>query len=269
MIPNFVIFGKTISIYMVVALLGVFSSLLYTYKLAIRQKCNEIDMLYLMLISFAAGTVGAHILYGFTNFNLMINLFLKIGSFTSFEEFVDACVTVFGGAVYYGGLIGVLIAAFIHMKKSKNKDLTLYDIGASAIPLFHAFGRIGCFLSGCCYGTESKFGFIYHYAIVDAANGVTRFPIQLFEAGFNAIIFFILFILLKKQKCKGKLIAVYLLIYSPIRFVLEFFRGDDYRGFVGIMSTSQFISLILFVSTVSYLTACKIKSKIKNKSRCL
>lgn len=141
-----------------------------------------------------------------------------------------------------------MAAGFLYARCGKKKlDLAAYtDMVAPAVPLFHMFGRIGCFLGGCCYGVESDFGFVFEHSLVEAANGVRRFPVQLVEAGFNLLLFAVLAWLLKKGVCKGKLFLLYLLAYSVGRFVLEFWRGDAYRGFLFGVSTSQLISIFLF-----------------------
>ena len=88
----------------------------------------------------------------------------------------------------------VMINALEKMDMKKTTDFL-----APIIPLFHFFGRIGCFLSGCCYGIESKIGFTYKYSLVESANNVNRFPIQLVEVSYNMIIFVVLTILYKKS----------------------------------------------------------------------
>ena len=94
---------------------------------------------------------------------------------------------------------------------------------------------------------ESDIGFVYHHAISAGANGVRRFPVQLVEMGLNFALFWLMFIWLRKGKHKGRLMQWYLLIYPVYRFILEFFRGDDYRGFIFGLSTSQFISLLILL----------------------
>ena len=84
--------------------------------------------------------------------------------------------------------------------RKKKFDLDPYiGIGALCIPLFHAFGRIGCFLSGCCYGIETTFGIDLKYSPVPGCSGVLRFPVQLIESGCNFIIFFLLLFLFNKK----------------------------------------------------------------------
>ena len=129
------------------------------------------------------------------------------------------------------------------------------------IPLFHFFGRLGCFTAGCCYGVEWEHGIVYEHSILESANHVARFPVQLVEAVLNLMLFFLLFYLYKRGKATHKILLLYLLIYPVYRFILEFFRGDTYRGFVGFMSTSQFISVILFTISAVVLIVQGIRKR--------
>ena len=144
-------------------------------------------------------------------------------------------------------VIGGMLAVYIYLKKKKLPMNIFTDIATIIIPLFHFFGRIGCFLVGCCYGVESDIGFTYHHSLIESANHVNRFPIQLVEAVYNLGLFFLLYYLLKNNKLKGKLLGLYLIIYPIGRFIFEFFRGDEYRGFLFGLSTSQIISVLLLI----------------------
>ena len=126
-------------------------------------------------------------------------------------------------------------------------------------PLFHTFGRIGCFLGGCCYGIPCDFGFVYTQNPIAMANGVRRFPVQLLEALFCFFLFLLLFSLFRRGRCKNRLLALYLGIYSVGRFFLEYLRGDDYRGFLWGLSTSQLISILLLTGVLLYLAAARHK----------
>ncbi len=120
----------------------------------------------------------------------------------------------------------------------------LVQPGSSSHSLFHIFGRIGCFLGGCCYGLPSAWGVVYRYSPVAEANGLVRFPVQLVEAAWNLV----LFLLLAWLQRRGSPICCPCIWSSipPARFLLEFFRGDAYRGILLGLSTSQWISLFLF-----------------------
>ena len=249
MIPNIVIFGKEITMYSVTALIGIFLVLFLTYRLARKRGLDEIHMLYMMLFSFAGVLLGGHIFYGFTNAEMMAYALTHLNEITSFEIFINTCIAIFGGSVYYGGLIGAIIACCLYIRHQKLPFKDYADIAAIAIPLFHTFGRLGCFISGCCYGIPWQHGFTYHYCMIASANGVPRFPVQLVEAILNLVLFFIMHHLLKKEKLKGLLLLLYLSVYPVYRFALEFLRGDAYRGFLGPLSTSQFISLLLLLAS--------------------
>lgn len=250
MFPTFELFGKTIGTYMVTALLGVFAAGLFSCRAAKKRGHDENNMIVLLLVSCIGVLLGSHVLFALTNWNALLVFFTHLPEIIAAGELVDSFLAVFGGSVFYGGLLGGMAAGFLYARCGKKKlDLAAYtDMIAPAVPLFHMFGRIGCFLGGCCYGVESDFGIVFEHSLVEAANGVRRFPIQLVEAGFNLLLFVVLAWLLKKGLCKGKLFLLYLLAYSAGRFVLEFWRGDAYRGFLFGVSTSQWISVLLFVA---------------------
>jgi phosphatidylglycerol:prolipoprotein diacylglycerol transferase len=113
--------------------------------------------------------------------------------------------------------------------------------------LFHFWGRLGCFLYGCCFGIESSIGFKFFTSPIEIANGITRLPVQLVEAIYNLILFILLHNLKTKKLFKGQLFYFYLLLYSSGRFILEFYRGDIYRGIYWHLSLSQIISIVILV----------------------
>lgn len=252
MIPNFTLIDKEISAYMLAALIGYFAAGFYACYAFRKRGRSEDDVISFYLLISVGALIGGSLLYGITNFPLLVKLMKLIftGSFHSFGEFIGACRVVFGGSVFYGGLLGGMLVGIVLIHK-KNLDGTLYtDALAPCIPLFHVFGRIGCFLSGCCFGIESKIGFVYHHSLIKVANGVRRFPIQLVEATFNLCLFLLLNHLFQKKKAEGNLLSIYLVLYAVGRFIIEFFRGDFYRGFLFSLSTSQIISLLILAGVV-------------------
>lgn len=261
MIPNFNLLDKEISVYMLSAVVGVFVILYFCWKSAQKRGLDEIHMLYMILFSFIGVLVGGHVLYGITNMPLIIDTLQNLLQFESFGAFFQRLGLIFGGAVFYGGLIGAILVCFAYLKRNKLPVGPYSDVGAVAIPLFHVFGRVGCFLSGCCYGIIWEHGFVYHHSLVEAANGVPRFPVQLVEAGCNLLLFAVLFACLKKGWLKNRLLAVYFSVYPVYRFLLEFLRGDEYRGFLGPLSTSQIISILLLLAAAFYWTVSARKSR--------
>ena len=253
MFPLINIFGKEVSTYAIMAILGIFAVLFVGKRTCKRLKIDDNDLLITGLWAAIGVVVGGHLVYGLTHFDWLIYVFQHLGDAKSFSDIWDALVTVFGGQVFYGGLIGGLIAAWIYLRATgKNVAKFMYAI-APLIPLFHAFGRIGCFLGGCCYGIEMEHGIVFHDSLAPGANDVPRLPIQLIEAVCNFALFGVLYYLQRKGKCQENLIFIYLLSYSIIRFVDEFFRGDGYRGFLGPFSTSQVIGLGLFTFSIGAL----------------
>ena len=151
-----------------------------------------------------------------------------------------------GGLVFYGGLLAIA-AIYVFAKVRKLDFLTLLDITAPALAFAHACGRIGCFLNGCCYGgvTDSCLG-VHYPAGSEAAvkyHGAALHPIQLYETAENLVLFALLMYVCKKSK-RGITTGCYLAIYGTLRFVNEYFRGDNYRYF-GLFTVAQLIGLVL------------------------
>ncbi|MBT3194297.1 MAG: prolipoprotein diacylglyceryl transferase [Verrucomicrobia bacterium] len=146
-----------------------------------------------------------------------------------------------GGLIFYGGLIAAGAVILLYARRRREPALPLVDFSLTAVPLAHAFGRIGCFLHGCCFGkcTELPIGVQfpqgsaswithYHAGMIDKMAPLSRsiHPVQLYEAGYNVIIYTILIWTFRRSKRAGTVSGVYMVLYSLGRFVLEFFRGD-------------------------------------------
>lgn len=150
-----------------------------------------------------------------------------------------------GGFVFYGGLFGALGAVWLFCRPRGNFSRLGTEL-VPTVPLLHAFGRVGCFLAGCCYGLPAPAGWpgVTFQAALLAPNGVSLLPVQLYEAA-GVFLLFLLLARLSRRGWQGdRLLLVYLAAYAPFRFLLEFLRGDPYRGFLGPLSTSQVLSLV-------------------------
>ncbi len=259
MLPQIEFIGLSLSTYSLFALLGaILSGLLFCHFVR-RQGLDSGDAV-VFLFSVAAGAIlGSHLLYAVVN----IKNISFLSDVFNFTDTIKKLNFLFGGSVFYGGLLGGITFGYITIK-IMHLDLTFYsDTIAPIIPFFHGTARIGCFFAGCCYGIESDFGFTAKNNIfIPEVEGISRFPVQLLESVFNFLISIFLFYLYKKNipflKCR--LIIVYFILYSTTRFFNEFFRGDEARGFLFGLSTSQFISVILFIFSVSYLFCIYKKS---------
>ena len=260
MIPPFEFLGKTFGIYPILALLGAFASGIFACRQAKKQGLDDNHMLCLLLWGAVGALLGGTLLYGLVNFPLVVEAFQILAQAGLSREFLGSLFTAFGGSVFYGGLLGGLLFGGIYYKKKSLPPIFL-DLGALAIPLFHCFGRVGCFLGGCCYGIACSLGFVYTQNPIALANGVRRFPVQLLEALFCLGLFFLLFRLFRQGRLRGRLLALYLCLYSAGRFLLEFLRGDAYRGFLWGLSTSQLISIPLLLAGLGFLLIGKSRGK--------
>ncbi len=249
MFPGFTVFGKLISSYVLCTLAGIFTACPLAIRRYKKRGGDDISMIFVFLFGALGCAVGMHILYGITN----IQHWHILAEAEGFTDFINRVMVIFGGSVFYGGLIGGLIAGGISLKVQKLPAALTSDCIAPSIALFHGFGRIGCFLGGCCYGVEWEHGVTFTNSLIESANGVPRVPVQLYEAGFEFALFALLSAFLLKDKLKGKLLAMYLLIYPVGRFTLEFWRGDDYRGHLFGLSTSQLISIAFFAAAAAFL----------------
>jgi len=245
MFPFFTIIGRTIGMYQVMALAGIFTAGIYVTRICKKTRHDDNDGIVFLLIVTIGVIAGGHILYSIINYQILITIIKNISVINSFENFLTVVNLVWGGNVFYGGLLGGILAAMLILR-IKPQYGYLLDIAVPAIPLFHFFGRIGCFLAGCCFGIESSFGFTAYHSIIEEANGINRFPVQLLESLVNLVLFILLDNFRRKDLFRQNLLYLYLLFYSVARFFIEFLRGDEYRGFVFFLSTSQIISILIF-----------------------
>jgi phosphatidylglycerol---prolipoprotein diacylglyceryl transferase len=155
------------------------------------------------------------------------------------------------GGVFYGGLILAVAVALVYIRRIGLPLWTTCDVFAPGIALGHVVGRFGCFFAGCCFGKPTNLPWAITFtdpfaaANVGTPLNVPLHPTQIYEAGAELLI--LLFLLGTERKGRpfaGRTFWLYMLLYAISRFIIEFFRGDE-RGSVGVLSTSQFISVIL------------------------
>jgi len=173
---------------------------------------------------------------------------------TTLQEFtknpLDAFAIWKGGLVFYGGLLAAVPVGIWYVKKHSLPVWKTSDIMAPYIALGHAFGRLGCFFAGCCYGApcSGPVCITFNDPHSLAPLGVPLFPTQLMESGGEFLIFGALIFLRRFKKFDGQLFWLYPIFYAILRFSVEFFRGDSVRGlyFGGLISTSQIIAVFMF-----------------------
>ena len=164
------------------------------------------------------------------------------------------------GGVFYGGLLGAVAAGYFLMKRYKLPWWKTADACAPAIALGNVLGRLGCFSAGCCWGkpTTEPWGVRFTelaHEITSVPAGVPLHPTQLYESMSVLIVCLMLVWLHRHRRFSGQVILTYGVLYSTIRFVIEFFR-DDPRGdilrltTITGLSTSQMIGIVLGLTSL-------------------
>jgi phosphatidylglycerol:prolipoprotein diacylglycerol transferase len=158
-----------------------------------------------------------------------------------------------GGLVFYGGVLAATGAVALFARRRRWSLGTVADVLAPSLALGHAFGRVGCFLAGCCYGQPWAGGVSFPPGSVAHTEGQTGplHPTQLYEAGGELAIFFLLLWYRPRQRFAGATALLYAAAYAALRLVVELFRGDAGRGLVaGSFSVAQLLSLALGMAAV-------------------
>lgn len=261
--------------------IGFIVALLVGEYRAKKKGLNQESVIDMAIIAILCGFLGAKLLYVIVNF----------------QEFIEAPGSVLGraGFVVYGGIIAGVLCCLLYCHVKKLSFLQYFDLIIPEVAIAQGFGRIGCFLAGCCYGrqTDSAFGVIFPEGSL-APAGVKLIPTQLISAA-GDILFAVILIVIsdvvfknviygssrseagresvdtateessrasdaessEKSASKSKKFGhvagdigcLYLWMYGVGRFLIEFLR-DDYRGAVGALSTSQFISLFIVLGGI-------------------
>ena len=164
------------------------------------------------------------------------------------------------GGVFYGGLLGAVLAGYLLMKRYNLPWWKTADACAPGIAIGNFFGRQGCFAAGCCWGKPTtlpwgvKFTELGH-EITGVPINTHLHPTQLYESFAMLLVFLFLLWLHKRKRFSGQVILAYALLYSVIRFSIEFVRDDPRGDVFGLttltgLSTSQLISLVIGITAL-------------------
>jgi phosphatidylglycerol---prolipoprotein diacylglyceryl transferase len=160
-----------------------------------------------------------------------------------------------GGLVYYGGLIGAIVAGAIYIRWKKMPFWKTADVLAPSIALGSVFGRTGCLLNGCCYGQPTDLPWAITFTNQQAHEqsgtplGIPLHPTEIYDALLNFALYVFLAWLFRRKKFDGQVFATYLLCYAVTRSFVEYFRGDytNLHYHFG-LTPAQWISVPIFIT---------------------
>lgn len=236
----------TIHMYGVMMAVGFLAALAMSLYRGKKKNMNEDIIWGIFFCAIIGGMAGSRILYYIVEIPRIIEDPSILWNFKN-------------GYVVYGGVIGGILTSYIYCRIKKETFMPYFDLVMPAVSFAQGFGRIGCFFAGCCYGreTDAWYGIVFHNSKL-APNDVKLIPTQLISSAGDFLICGILLLYAAKKPKSGRVASLYLMLYGVGRFAVEFLR-NDYRGTVGILSTSQFISIgVVALGILLYVIAPRI-----------
>jgi phosphatidylglycerol:prolipoprotein diacylglycerol transferase len=236
----FEIFGKEIRSYGVMAALGFLAAILTWIWLGRRENRPDGFAADLGFWLMASGIVGSRLAYVAANWSDYQNAPLEILR-------IDH-----GGLIFYGGLILASIALVVFARRRRLPLWHMADFAIPGLAVGHALGRIGCFLNGCCYGRpagDAACGVIYPPVCEPGQlfPGVALYPVQLIESISLLVIWALLLTAYPRRRKDGAIFALYLVLYPPVRFLLEYLRGDERQAWF-LLDAAQGVSIGLLLA---------------------
>ncbi len=235
---SFTVLGKTIPFYGLFLYIGIFFAFVIGIFLCRKRRFPFWDLVGAGAYAMIGGMIGSKLLFLAVSWKQILAMRLP------FEAIVK------GGFVFYGGLIGGFLGVLIYAKQFKMPLVDFLDLFAVPLPLAHAFGRIGCFFGGCCYGIHYNGRWSTAYRTSSNINtplNTPLFPIQIISAIGLFLLFVVLFAVFLRTRKKGLVTCIYVIAYPILRFLAEFLRGDVERGIFGGLSVAQWVSLLIIV----------------------
>jgi phosphatidylglycerol:prolipoprotein diacylglycerol transferase len=171
-----------------------------------------------------------------------------------------------GGLVYYGGLIGAILAGYIYLRWKKMPLWKTADVLAPSIALGNVFGRIGCLLNGCCYGRACSLPWAIHFPADHATHGAPVHPTEIYDALDNFVLYLFLAWLFRRKKFDGQVFATYLIGYAVTRTIMECFRDDYTTGHIHYgLTPGELISIPIFIAGLALAAVLSRHSAAKRK----
>lgn len=176
---------------------------------------------------------------------------------------VEIVATWRGGMSFHGGLIGVVLAAWIFCRRRKLPFWAVADSVVVTAPIGLFFGRIGNFINGELWGrtTDAPWGMIF-----PEAGPLPRHPSQLYEALLEGLLLFILLWALRQRPFRdGSITVFFLFFYGLFRFIVEFFREPDPQiGYLlGFITMGQILCLAMILAAGVLYLALKASDRAR------
>lgn len=247
------LFGAKIPMYGLMIVLGIATANLLAYIVLKKRKMDFNDFVIIEAFGAGMGFLGAKLMFLWASREWI--------DWSRFFEHDYFETVMRGGFVFYGGVLLGVPSAIWFGRINRIKTLDYMKQIIFILPWAHAFGRIGCFCSGCCYGVPYDGPIAVTFPEGCAAPpGIALFPVQLVEAGCLLVIAVILFFMQMKLHSEFT-IEAYLILYAIVRFVLENYRYDAIRGHMGVLSTSQWISILMLAAGIISIIIRLIRKK--------
>ncbi len=243
MFPHLLEFGRfALPTYGVLAAAGLILGLLLNIRLAVRDGINEDKAWNLGVIAILSAILGSKLLL----------VIIEWDYYAANPRMLLDSSFIQSGGVYYGGLIGGILASIAYMKWAGMPALRTFDAFAPGIAFGHGLGRLGCLAAGCCYGAQTSVPWAVIFTNPLAAKGagtplgIPLHPSQVYEFMVEMVITSLLLLMWRHRSFAGQIIGTYAFLYGVARFFLEFLRGDPGRGSVmgGMFSLTQVISIV-------------------------
>ena len=239
---------------------GYLAAILYVFRKARPAGFEKETLSDLVFYTVLSGIAGAKLFYAATYWG-------ELGP-TFGAKLAYLLRTFQYGFVFYGGLVFGGAAFFLEARRRKLDALKAADLFAPALALGHAFGRVGCFLAGCCHCRPTSCPVSVTFTdpsseVSPLFLGTPLHPAQLYEAAGNFAIFLLLNAALGRSLSgklpRGSAVLLYAALYAALRFGMEFLRGDD-RGALRLgLSPAQLISLLVLAGAAAGLARLKAK----------
>lgn len=204
-------------IYSLIILIAFLINIVVICFISYKKNRFNYDLIYLLIFEHIGMIFGAKLYSFFSNpakYNYQFDLF-KIG-FSS-----------------VGAVIGIIIMSVIYINLFKSSIKLIIETFICSIPLIYSIGKIACFLTGCCYGIEynGPLSITYQYS-PNNINGISLFPVQLFESIVFFLLFLISFNMVLKDKVNNKSIGIFTIIIFICKFLLDFLRFTHMKNLI-------------------------------------